>query len=356
MKRKHIVHVVESFGSGIIEFILQLTNELPHYKHTIIYSLREIPFEDIRPRFSSDVEFHKWNNAQRNISIKYDLLAFLELKKLFKSLESPDIIHLHSSKAGFLGRLLFMGAKKKVIFTPNGASFAVKGLGFFKKKIFTYLEYLSNLMSGQVVCVSKSEANLFIRIGVPAIFINNGIKSNDFPSKKSIPITQQIKIVTIGRISEQKNPLLFNKIALKFIKNKNINFTWVGDGELKYILNSPNIFITGWKSKSEVLSILRESSIYLSTSLWEGLPFACIEAMASGLPLVLYNCVGNIDLIFENKNGYLFEDEEQAILQLSNYVDNIFLIEEHGSFSKEIFLKHFTSELMGKKYDKLYSK
>ena len=59
-----------------------------------------------------------------------------------------------------------------------------------------------------------------------------------------------MKICTVGRIGFQKNPKLFNEIAQEF---PDLQFTWIGDGELRNELTSKNINITGWLERKEVL-------------------------------------------------------------------------------------------------------
>lgn len=58
-----------------------------------------------------------------------------------------------------------------------------------------------------------------------------------------------------------------------------IEFVWIGDGELKSRLLADNIKVTGWVNKAKALDILNDTDIFLLTSLWEGLPMALLEAM-----------------------------------------------------------------------------
>ena len=57
-------------------------------------------------------------------------------------------------------------------------------------------------------------------------------------------------------------------------------------------------------------------SLLISTSLWEGLPFSVLEAMELSKPLLLHNCVGNIDLVENNYNGFIFNSDKEA----ANYI------------------------------------
>ena len=68
---------------------------------------------------------------------------------------------------------------------------------------------------------------------------------------------------------------MFNEIAKNF---PNIQFTWIGDGELRSELTSKNITITGWLERKDVLKELNNNDIFILTSLWEGLPISLLEA------------------------------------------------------------------------------
>ena len=88
------------------------------------------------------------------------------------------------------------------------------------------------------------------------------------------------------------------------MNNSNLQFIWCGDGELRAELTSPNIKCTGWMERKELEIYLANADIYLSTSLWEGMPLSVLEAMSIGLPVVLSDCVGNRDLV-ENNGFYI---------------------------------------------------
>ena len=96
--------------------------------------------------------------------------------------------------------------------------------------------------------------------------------------------------------------------------------------------------------------------IYLSTSLWEGLPLSVLQAMCKRKPLVLTDCVGNRDTVIENFNGFLFKKEEEAVSILNNLINNPQLIHYLGENSFLLFKERFTLEKMITSYDALYKK
>lgn len=350
-----VLHIVESFGGGVYDFIKDFTENTPKYQHTILYGKRENLKDGFEDEFRENINFILWKNAKREISLKDDFLAIKELITLLKK-EKFDVIHLHSSKAGFLGRVAarICNQQNKIIYTTHGISFSRKDVSNRKLKLYILLEKIGSLCGRRTIACSKSEAEFIQSKGIKCSYINNGIKIKDKFLRIGNKEGKELKIVTVGRITIQKNPELFNKIAENFIENKNIRFVWIGDGELKEQLSSKNIEITGWLKQENVRKQLMEGDIYLSTSSWEGLSLAILQAMENRLPLVLSNCIGNIDLVKENFNGFLFKDKEQAIEKINFLIKGREKIKELGENSYLLLKKEFDIQDMVRKYKILY--
>lgn len=349
-----IVHVVECFAGGVFSFLSNLTNALDKEEYIVIYGTnRDNTPNDFREKFPPNTKFIPWRNASRSLNPLKDLKALWELYTILKKINDMDIIHLHSSKAGFLGRIVsfLLGKSKKTIYTPHAISFLRLDVSSKKRKIFIWMEKFASFFGGKIVACSQSEKEVIEEQGIKNVtFINNGIKPLQIEKKENI--NDKITIISVGRLSIQKNPILFNDIASEFIDNTNVQFIWCGDGELKSELTSPNIKCTGWIEKKELENYLANADIYLSTSLWEGLPLSVLEAMSIGLPVVLSDCVGNRDLV-ENKN-FLYQDKQKAIRMISYYVKNRNLLIENGLKSRKIFDRDFKLENMVNLYYRLY--
>jgi len=350
-----IVHVSEVLATGILELIYALSTNINDFEHVIVYRIRELGHDEksIRKLFPDNIRLIAWKNVARPINLIQDFKAGRELKNILKTVQ-PDIVHLHSSKAGAIGRLVAPSVvdKKAIVYTPNGAPFARNDISKFKRYLFKVCERIADWYSGQVVCVSKSEAALYKNIGIFSTLINNGIQQsqNIKRSKK-----EKFKIITSGRIIQQKNPAWFNEIALHFENNPAIEFVWIGDGKLKKHLTAKNIKVTGWVSKKEVYQLLSESSLFLSTSLWEGLPFSALEAMSIGLPTVVSDCVGNCDLVEIGKNGYLFNSTQKAVTYIKSIKEDRDLLQQLSHNARQMSQDKFSIQLMISKYHKLYA-
>ncbi len=348
-----IVHVAEAFGGGIIEIIRLLSQHLPEFEHIVVHGNRDIDIEEEKNTFPTNTKFINWRSAMREISFRDDIKAFRELKKILKENLPFDAIHLYSSKAGFLGRIAGKSLGiKNVLYSPQGASFERQDISGFKKKIYGFLEKSASFLPGKIIAASKSEQKCFEDLGIHATCINNGV-SLDKNFKKEFP-QQDFTIVNSARITEQKNPALFNEIAETFKNNSRVKFIWVGEGPLRNELTAPNITITGWVGKEEVEKNLINAHLYLSTALWEGLPLSVLEAMKFNLPLLLKNCVGNVDLVEHNINGYCFNSKEEAIQYINSYLEKDGLLEKHGAGSYDMIKKDFSIEQMKDKFKEIY--
>lgn len=161
---------------------------------------------------------------------------------------------------------------------------------------------------------------------------------------------------TTGRLTYQKNPVLFNEIAKAFRGDARIKFLWIGDGELAEAIElAENVVVTGWLTAAEVQKKLRDVDIYISTALWEGLPYAVLEAMNAGKALLLSDCIGNRDLVQNGRNGYLYQTKSDAISDIKTLLYNPLMMKKLGINSYQLIKQKFSLNDMQAKYRELYS-
>jgi glycosyltransferase involved in cell wall biosynthesis len=353
----NIVHIVESFGAGTFDFLSELVNILKYYRHTIIHGIREDTPSNFSAYFPEGTSFYEWKHVRREVNAVDDFRAAYELYRLLDKINNIDIIHLHSSKAGFLGRFIVKIKKmeNRTIFTTHAASFLREDLSILKKKLYIYLERMVHSLGAKTIACSKSEAEEFQKYKMKVDYIFNGIDCDKYEYGVNANNNKFI-VGTIGRITNQKDPSLFNQIAMDFKNRQNIEFLWIGDGEKKVCLTSENIKITGWITNSEVDGLVKDIDIYLSTSRWEGLPISVLKAMSSGKPLLLKYCVGNKDLVVHNYNGYSFNTKDEAVKYIDLLIKNGESMKVFGNNSRKIVKSEFPIEKMVKQYKDLYHK
>nr|UQG51891.1 glycosyl transferase [Lactococcus lactis] len=330
MDKKRILLISESMGGGLRKHVVQLLSNLNkdkvelffiHGSHTLDES-----FMNVYSHLEKNCKMFPCDHLTREISPKEDVLAYQFISKRIKEIK-PDIVHCHSSKAGVIGRL---AAKrrgvKKIFYTPHAYSFLAPEFSGKKKFLFVQIEkFLSRFATTQTFCVSIGEMQAALEVNLDKTdkfqVIYNGLPEINLPSKETIRAQLGLEktVVVIGnnaRMSEQKNPMFFMEIARKMIRqNANWHFVWAGDGQLMPLFQSfikqngleGNIHLLGERPDSEI--VVTAYDIFLTTSQYEGLPYAPIEAMRAGVPILATKVVGNSELVIEGKNGYLIDLE-----------------------------------------------
>lgn len=354
MYKDRLLYIVEAFGGGVFTYLVDLSNKLSdRYDIVIAYGLRKQTPDNFKNYFNSNVKFVRVEAFDRSINPFNDVKAFFELKRIAKKVK-PDIIHLHSSKAGVLGRFAF-GSKIPMFYTPHGYSFLMKNQNAFKRFVYKLIEKVSAWRPCTTISCSKGEHEETLKITKRAIYVNNGVNIQELDKNlKSLKVSNNFNlptVFTLGRICYQKNPELFNEIALQC---PNINFIWIGDGEMRNTLTAPNITITGWLERDQALEKAITADIFMLTSLWEGLPLSLLEAMYMKKTCIVSNVIGNKDVIKNNINGFVCDDLTDFVNAIQTaYSNNTDKLKEQAYND---IINYYNTEVMASCYDSIYRK
>lgn len=360
MKKIKVLHITEPFAAGVYNYVKEICSFFDKeqvIESYVIYSPNRngTDMEQIAKDFSKETTLIQIPMS-REISLVSDYKAIIALVREIRKIK-PDVIHLHSSKASILGRIASAFYRKaNVYYTPNGYSFVRKDVSDRKKRFFFLVEkWTSKLFGGTTIACGDTEFEHAQRIG-KALLVRNGVSPNELTKYITENKNTKFRVGTMGRLSPQKNPKLFNEIAVRLL---DVDFVWIGAGQLKTDLISKNITITGWKTHSEAMEIVNTLDVYIQTSLWEGLPFTIIEAMAIGKPIIATNVVGNKDAVEDGYNGYLCNTSNSFENKLRKLIDSPELLlkmggnsilrcnslfDQHKNFQylKEIYLQNLT--------------
>lgn len=373
--KKKLVIIVEAMLGGIRQHVCDIVENLDKevYEIYILYSdLRadEIFEKDIN-KLRKQARLIKCNAMKRSI-VKDDYIAYKTIVSILRKIQ-PDIVHCHSSKAGIVGR---MAAKKckipLIVYTPHAYAFQNPETMMFKRLLYIFAEsFLSRYATNITINVSKEEMYLAQKYRIDKvkkfILIYNGISQKELKSKKQMREVlgfeeNKYYVGVTARCEQQKDPYTFLKIAERVVHfNEEIEFVYIGDGGMKEEMCdwikehglSSKIHMLGFRT--DAAFIVGALDLYLSTALYEGLPYSMIEAMRAGVPIIATDTVGNNELVFEGINGRMFPIRavnKACKLILDQYKDNRIKPQD----VKNTFEKRFSTENMIEHLNAVYSR
>ena len=350
-EKKKILYIVEAMGGGVVTYIETLANGLSDdFDFTVAYGKRNQTPEDLEDHFDDRVKFYEIKHFTRPVNPIKDFLSCRELRKVIKEVK-PDLVHLHSSKAGALGRLFLTSKNYKMIYTPHGYSFLMQNAKFIMKKAYRMVEKLCGRKKCLTVACGRGEWQESLSVCKNSTFISNGVDVNYINEilKDDEKKDDKFRVYTVGRVEFQKNPEMFNEIAELL---PNIEFIWIGQGELEKKLTSPNITVTGWMSREEVFKTANQCDVFILPSRWEGLPLALLEAMYMKKCCIVSDVVGNRDIIHNGVSGYICETPEEfaeVIKQLEIRID-----EKMINYAYDSIVDHYNDGWLCDRYKELY--
>lgn len=312
-------------------------------------------------------------NLRREVSIINDIRAFLYLYKLIKK-ENFTIIHTHSSKAGFLGRIAAMLNKTPiVIHTIHGFAFH-DYMNSFKKNIFIYLEKLSAKWTHGLVTVSNLNKKKVVDLGIAPIEklknIYSGIDLTLFINEKNDQFRKELNLDSnhlllgsVGRLSNQKDPITMIEAFCIVIKRfPNAHLTLVGDGELRdeilikidQLQLNGRVHLTG--NKNDPWKIYHSLDLFIMSSIYEGLGRSITEALSCGVPVVCTSVEGVPEIVRDNETGILVPPKDPGalatgIIKSLNDMDNARKMAEEG---RKFVNENFDVKKMVDDIDTLY--
>jgi len=346
-----IVHLVEATATGTLAMVRLGANAQVEVGHDVqvIYSAREETPSNLVGLFHPSVQLI---NVQM-VSQKERMLSLFKIRKIITA-SKPHAVFMHSSFAGFLGRIALLGKPVQCYYLPHCISFMRQDISKIRRILFTLLEWAGAIKSATYVACSNSES-LAIKKYIPfrpCVVVENAVNVDAWIHKGGWD-KRKLQVITVGQIRFQKDPMRFAKLAKAVMSKRNdVQFIWVGDGDgdSKQALVDAGVKVLGWKTPSEVKDLLKSSRFYLSTALWEGMPVSPIEAMLSGCVAVLSDCAGNVDIVESEKTGFIFSKVSQATEQLWQLLENDELaqsISEQGRLhaAKQYAVERYVQEI-----------
>lgn len=338
--------ITRSELGGAQSVVVQLANALCH-EHDVVLVAGEGDGK-MWELVDSSVTRIDCPHLQKSLSLKSDLLAAIALRRIYRK-HRPDVIHLHSSKAGALGRIVF--PSKRVVYTVHG--FDSIRLAFRK---FLPVERVLQRYAMAIVGVSNYDSKNMVteRITRNISTIYNGLTTPNTENITDFEVFNKYSkvVLTIARINPQKNPALFVEIARLMPE---YGFVWIGNqhevtefGELPancHFLG--NILNAG--------AYCSKADLFMLPSNYEGLPMVIIEAMSFGKPVVASDVGGISEIVRNDTNGYVVENSAEAFAtRIREILQNKEKYEAFSRASLDIYNAELTVDKMVAGYLNIY--
>lgn len=265
----------------------------------------------------------------RDVKVRNEFGTLYEIVTLIGE-EKPDILHLHSTKAGALGALAGrLRRVRKIIFTAHGWAFN-EDRPYAQKVVIAFFSWLTMLLCTHIITLSEKElgqAQSFpliahklrmVRLGIhPPKFYATSSAQDFFQSKTDEPLNRKFVMGTIAELHPNKG-LLYAINALEKLAATNPNFIFfvIGEGEQRNQLEEliqqknlkRNIKLLGYVEHAA--EYLRGLSLFLLPSIKEGFPYVLIEAGYAGIPVIATTVGGIPELVDDMQSGILVQPKK----------------------------------------------
>jgi glycosyltransferase involved in cell wall biosynthesis len=356
-----VLHVFARLNvGGTARYITRLAEELPKHKIETFVATGFVQGSEQEDPSAKKLKVIRIPSLGRQINPIKDHFAFKQLLEIIKEIK-PDILHTHTFKAGFIGRIKTReinkaaGKRVKFVHTFHGHLFDDPEFSGLKSLIITSFERRFAMRSDAIITVGNQVATELLEreIGQPEQFTNipPGVEPLKIPKVK--PHTK-VTIGWIARVTGVKNPLRALEIAKLF---PDAQFLIAGGGDMldQVKAQAPkNTKVLGW---TDAAKLFAASDIILSTSENEGMPIALIEAQLASKPVVATNVGGVSEVVINNKTGFVTKKNTQELVKaLEKLIASKALRTAQGKAGKAHATKAFSVEKMINAHVSLYKK
>ncbi len=285
----------------------------------------------------------------RAVSLRSDLQALKECINVICALR-PALVHVHSSKAGLLGRLAAQLTHIPVIYTAHGWGFK-PGVPLLRRLLVWLSEWLSAPFGDAIICVSRHDLQLAQRYRLgrrcPLYYIPNGLSPADSVAE---PSRAAVTIVMTARFQEPKDQALLLR-AFALTRHTDTHLQLIGSGPglaamqalAQQLAIAANVHFLG--DREDVPALLEQAQLFVLASRYEGLPISILEAMRAGLPVIASSVGGIPELVEDGVTGLLVPggDLQALTLALRRLLADGRLRRSMGQAGRLAFLTRFTS-------------
>jgi glycosyltransferase involved in cell wall biosynthesis len=318
-----------------------------------------------------DLKATRIDGFGRRVSLVADVRALFYLAREIRSFK-PHVIHTHTAKAGFVGRIASIISLHPSIRIHTFHGHLLNGyFGSFKRFLVVLAEKILAKFSHQLLAVGERVRQDLLAAGVGTLgkfsLMPPGLQIGDLPNKRDSRdfyglSSQKTECAFIGRVTRIKRPDRFLDVVIE-IENRglDIEFFIAGDGELlesskaRIAANNLPVKVLGWQSNIE--KVLSAADIVVLTSDNEGTPLSLIQAGMAGLPVVSTR-VGSVpEVVLDGVTGMITSLDVQEIADaIENLAKSAELRNRMGAAAQDFTLSNFGIDRLVHDHEQLYKK
>ena len=289
---------------------------------------------------------------------------------LWRRRDEYDVIHVHGlNYHTFAAVLAGRWFKRKVICKLANSGEGSDILKMRRNKQLALSRYMlaTALECDRFVALNKTVVQELTAVHVPAqhiVELPNGVETDFISPKATYELHEPACLVFVGRLHPQKglDTLLHAFKQLCRLYGGKLKLQLLGEGRLheelvllcEQLEIADNVYFMG--QTDQVMSYLQQADIFVLSSRAEGISNALLEAMAVGLPAVVSQIPGNVDVIEHEKNGLLFtvDDPHSLAESLLTVLTQADLRERLGRQARQRVVDHFSLTYVADRYIALY--
>jgi glycosyltransferase involved in cell wall biosynthesis len=325
-----------------------------------------------RAKKSAD-SFHPIPTLVTSIHPLKDLQAFIALVRLLRR-ERFDVVHTHTAKAGFLGRLAAAVCRVPAVHTYHAFPFHDFMAGW-KRALFIQLEKCVRPCTDFFITLSENDRKEAARLGIldftrsAAVYTGIDFAKLDKATtpalsreKLNIPENWQI-VFMAGRLEPQKAPELLLDAFSHVLRNcPQTALLMAGDGPLRPSLErkiaalglQAHVRLLGYRD--DVPALLRLADVFAFSSLWEAMGRAMVEAMLLGKPVIAPAIYGIPEIVHHRETGLLYEvgGVEALAAGITHLLQNPDEARRMGDNARQLTRKLFDINVMVARIEQIY--
>ncbi|HEY3320693.1 MAG TPA: glycosyltransferase family 4 protein [Planctomycetota bacterium] len=368
---KKLCYICEATQGGVRKHLRDLLRVFSQAQegfevHAILGDRGEPGFRDEMEQLAKagNVRYTLVPQLRRALRPWRDAAAYSQMKELLRSIK-PDIVHTHSAKAGFLGRYAAHNLDiERVIHTAH--VFPFQWAGGVTGRVYLGLERQVARFSETLICVGESQrADAVARkLTDPAklVVVRNGIElpeqtaaSQRAAARATLGLPESaLAVGMVGRLAPQKGIGALVKAAANVLRERaDAVFFVVGGGPLEGSVRRRMAELGVPESRFRLLGHREDADklyaafdVVALSSLYEGLPYVLLEAMARGVPVVATDVLGSRDVVVEGETGFLarVKDSEHIAECIIRLLGDANLREQMGRAGRERVAREFSFE------------